>query len=113
MNDPDGSTLNFTHTGLPTGLSLNATTGRITGTPSAAGTYNVTVFVADNLATTSRSWVWTVTSGSTDTLAPTLAITSHTSGQTVTSANVTISGTATDSGRGGSGITTVRVNGVA
>ena len=113
VNDPDGSTVNFTHAGLPTGLSLSATTGRITGTPSAAGTYNVTVFVADNLATISRSWVWTITSGSSDTLAPTLATTSHTSGQTVTSANVTIRGTATDSGRGGSGITTVRVNGVA
>jgi hypothetical protein len=113
VSDPDGGTLNFTHTGLPPGLTLNSATGRITGTPVAVGNYNLTVFVADGLVTVSRSWVWTVTSTSSDTLAPTLAITSHTAGQTVTSANVTISGTATDSGRGGSGITAVTVNGVA
>jgi hypothetical protein len=111
--DPDGSSLTFTHTGLPPGLTMNSATGRITGTPSAAGSYNVTVFVADNLASVSRSFVWTVTSGTTDTAAPTLAITSHSSGQTVTSASVTIGGTATDSGRGGNGISQVTVNGAA
>ena len=110
--DPDGDTLAFTHTGLPPGLTLNSSTGRITGTPSSAGTYNVTVFVDDGLVTVSRSWVWTVTSAQADTQAPTLAITSHTSGQTLTSASVTISGTATDSNRGGRGITGVTVNGV-
>jgi hypothetical protein len=109
--DPDGGSLTFTHTGLPPGLTMNSTTGRISGTPSAAGSYNVTVFVADNLASVSRSFTWTVTNGASDTAAPTLAITSHSSGQTVTSASVTIAGTATDSGRGGSGITMVRVNG--
>ena len=29
VTDPDGSARNFTHTGLPTGLALNATTGQI------------------------------------------------------------------------------------
>lgn len=33
----------FGATGLPPGLSINPTTGAITGTPSAPGTYNVTV----------------------------------------------------------------------
>lgn len=33
---------------LPTGLSINATTGAITGTPSAAGSYNFTVRVEDD-----------------------------------------------------------------
>jgi hypothetical protein len=111
--DPDGGSLTFTHTGLPPGLTMNSATGRMTGTPSAAGSYNVTVFVADNLASVSRSFVWTVTSATSDTTAPTLAITSHSSGQTVTSTSVTISGTATDSGQGGNGISRVTVNGVA
>ena len=113
VNDPDGDTLNFTHTGLPPGLSLSASTGRVMGTPSAAGTYNVTVFVTDALATVSRSFVWTVTGAASDTTAPALTITSHTSGQTLTTQNATISGTASGSGRGGNGITTVMVNGLA
>jgi len=113
VSDPDGNTLTFTHTGLPAGLALNAATGRVTGTPSAAGTYNVTIFVTDALVTVSRSFVWTVTTPAADTTPPALSITSHTNGQTVTSGTVTISGTATDSGRGGNGVASVTVNGQA
>jgi len=113
VTDPDGSARNFTHTGLPTGLALNATTGQITGTPSAAGTYNVTVFVNDSLVTVSRSFVWTITAAAADTTAPALSITSHTNGQTLSAASVTISGTASDSGRGGNGVSSVMVNGQA
>lgn len=36
---------------LPTGLTINATSGAITGTPSAAGNYNFTVRVQDDNAT--------------------------------------------------------------
>jgi hypothetical protein len=113
VTDPDGSARTFTHTGLPTGLALNATTGQITGIPSAAGTYNVTVFVTDSLVTVSRSFVWTITAPAADTTAPALAITSHTNGQTLSSASVTVSGTASDSGRGGNGVSSVTVNGQA
>ena len=113
VTDPDGSARNFTHTGLPTGLALSATTGQITGTPSAAGTYNVSVFVNDSLVTVSRSFVWTITAAAADTTAPALSITSHTNGQTLSAASVTISGTASDSGRGGNGVSSVTVNGQA
>ncbi len=113
-SDPDGDTLRFSHTGLPFGLTLNTTTGVINGTPTSTGTYNVTVFVADDLVSTSRSFVWTVTSGTPgDTADPTVNITSHTAGQTVTTASITLAGTATDSGAGNSGITGVTVNGSA
>jgi hypothetical protein len=112
-NDPDGSTLTYTHTGLPTGLTLNGSTGRITGTPSAAGTHNVTIFVTDSLVTVSRSFTWTITNPSADTQAPVLTITSHANGQTLTSSSVTLAGTATDSGRGGNDIASVMVNGQA
>ena len=37
----------FTATGLPPGLSINSSTGIITGTPTAPGTYTVSVFVAN------------------------------------------------------------------
>jgi hypothetical protein len=113
-SDPDGSKLTFTHTGLPVGLSLNSSTGQITGIPTSAGTYNVTIFASDGLATVPRSFAWTVGSGiSADTTPPSLTITSHASGLVVTTASVTIRGTASDSGRGGNGVTSVRVNGLA
>jgi len=112
-SDPDGSSITYTHTGLPIGLTLNQTTGVITGTPTSAGTYNVTIFAADNLETASASFVWTIQAQSSDTTAPTLAITSHTNGQTVTTASITLGGTATDSGAGNNGIQSVTVNGTA
>jgi Putative Ig domain/Glucodextranase, domain B len=112
-SDPDGDTLRFSHTGLPFGLTLNQSTGIITGTPTSTGTFNVTVFVADNLVPTSRSFVWTVTSGGSSDTQPSVAITSHTSGQTVTTSSITLAGTASDSGLGNSGIASVTVNGAA
>jgi putative Ig domain-containing protein/glucodextranase-like protein len=111
--DPDGSPLTFTHTGLPFGLTLNQSTGVITGTPTSTGTYSVTIFVTDGLATAAAAFVWTVQTQSTDTVPPTLSITSHTTGQTVTTSSITLSGTATDSGAGNSGIQSVTVNGAA
>jgi murein DD-endopeptidase MepM/ murein hydrolase activator NlpD len=52
------------------------------------------------------------TGGATDELPPTLSITSHSNGQIVNTAQITLAGTATDAGRGGSGISSVTVNGV-
>jgi len=37
----------WTATGLPTGVSINASTGVVSGTPSAAGSYSTTVTVTD------------------------------------------------------------------
>jgi aerobic-type carbon monoxide dehydrogenase small subunit (CoxS/CutS family) len=48
-----------------------------------------------------------------DTTGPAVAITSHTNNQTVTSSPIKVSGTATDSGLGNNGISSVTVNGVA
>ena len=46
---------------LPAGLTLNASTGLITGTPSAAGTSNFTVTATDGIgATGSRTFTFTV-----------------------------------------------------
>ena len=46
-NDPDGDTLSYSATSLPPGLSLDASTGNITGTVSvgaaAGSSYSVTV----------------------------------------------------------------------
>ncbi len=60
-----GQTLTYTATGLPPGLTVSSS-GLITGTPSAAGTFNVTVTATDTTgASGSASFTWTISSGST------------------------------------------------
>jgi hypothetical protein len=55
----------------------------------------------------------TVPGSTTDTTPPALTITSHTNGQLVSTSSITLAGTATDSGLGNSGISSVTVNGVS
>lgn len=56
------STLTFSATGLPSGLSINSSSGLITGTPpyTAAGLYHVTVTASGAGDTDSKSFDWTV-----------------------------------------------------
>ncbi|MGH6654217.1 MAG: glycoside hydrolase family 3 C-terminal domain-containing protein [Actinocrinis sp.] len=57
-----GQTLTYSATGLPAGVSINASTGAITGTPNAAGTSTVAVTARDGSgALASTSFSWTVT----------------------------------------------------
>jgi Putative Ig domain len=58
-----GQTLTYSATGLPAGLSINAATGLISGTPSTAGSSSVTVTAKDTTgASGSASFTWTVSS---------------------------------------------------
>lgn len=59
--DSPGKTLTYSARGLPSGLSINAATGTISGTPSAAGVYGVTVYATDNdSAIGSTAFAWAV-----------------------------------------------------
>jgi large repetitive protein len=68
FTDLDGDTLSFAATGLPAGLSINATTGVISGTidknasQPAGGVYTVTVTASDGKGgSASTTFTWTVT----------------------------------------------------
>jgi len=59
-----GQTLTWSASGLPAGLSINTSTGVISGTATTGGTSTVTVTAADGTgATGSTTFVWTASTG--------------------------------------------------
>jgi hypothetical protein len=121
-SDPEGAPLTYSASGLPPGLSLNATTGLITGTPAVVGADYMTATVSDGSLTASRTFLWTFVAATADTTAPTVTITGPTSAAThaTTSLTITLAGAASDNAgvtqvswvndRGGSGTATGTTN---
>jgi hypothetical protein len=60
-NDPSGLALTYKASGLPKGLALHSTTGRIYGKLSTPGTYASTVTVSNGSKSSQISVSWTVT----------------------------------------------------
>ena len=62
-NDPDGTALTYSASGLPPGLAIDLTTGVISGTivSTAEGTYTVTVRASDDAAFDEETFAWIVT----------------------------------------------------
>ncbi|MGP4000176.1 M4 family metallopeptidase [Streptomyces sp. 8N706] len=57
-------TLSYSASGLPAGLSINSSTGLVSGTPTTAGTSSVTVTVKDSADRSgTASFTWTVSTG--------------------------------------------------
>jgi O-glycosyl hydrolase len=92
-----GQTLTYSATGLPAGLSINSSTGLISGTPTAAATSNVTVTATDGTgASGSASFTWTIGNGGGNTV--TVTNPGSQTGTVGTAASLQIM--ATDSGSG-------------
>jgi hypothetical protein len=63
-SDTDGGKLTYAATGLPLGLSINPSTGLISGTPTTSGTYSVIVTAKDASGPSDQtSFNWTVNPG--------------------------------------------------
>jgi hypothetical protein len=61
--DTAGGTLSYSATGLPAGLSINSSSGLISGTPTTAASSNVTVTATDSKGPTgSASFTWVISS---------------------------------------------------
>jgi hypothetical protein len=60
-NDSDGGALSYSATGLPSNLSINSTSGLITGTPRTASTAGVTVTATDSTGPSgTASFTWAI-----------------------------------------------------
>ena len=57
-DDPEGQPLTYAATGLPPGLTLQSSTGFISGTPTTVGTYNVTVTARDESLSSVQAFTW-------------------------------------------------------
>ncbi len=61
--DPNGDALIYGASGLPPGVFVNSLTGAISGTPSAAGTFNVVATASDGVNSDSESFAWIIAQG--------------------------------------------------
>lgn len=59
-SDPDNDSLSFSAINLPDGLSVNPTSGRITGSPMTPGQYDVSITVSDGQDSVTIEFGWTV-----------------------------------------------------
>lgn len=93
-----GAVLTYSATQLPTGIGINSSTGLISGTPSATGTFNTVVTATDQFGTSgSAAFVWTIVPVSGNTV--TVTNPGSQSGQTGQSPNLQMAATDSQTGQ--------------
>jgi hypothetical protein len=94
-----GQTLTYSANGLPAGLSINSSTGQITGTPTTAGSYTSVVTATDTTGEAAEAaFNWTV-SGSTTGNTVTVTSPGNQTGTVGTAASLQISASDSASGQ--------------
>lgn len=68
-------TVAFSAAGLPPGLSVNSSTGLVSGTPTTAGTYVVVATASDAVSTVTQTFTWTILAAPKDDTPPVVTIT--------------------------------------
>lgn len=58
--DSSGGTMTFSAAGLPPGVDINTSTGRVAGIPTTTGHYVVTVAASDGVSTATQTFTWTI-----------------------------------------------------
>ena len=94
--------------GVATGAAIATWSRNVTLVPGL----NILSVVAEDTRGNSEAKAISLQYNPSDLLAPRVEIVSHNNGQTVTTSSITLSGLATDNGLGGSGISSVKINGV-
>ena len=96
-SDARGQSLSYTATGVPAGLSLDPSTGTLSGTPTTVGSSTVTITATDTgHARASTTFVWIITARSTSTTlgcAPSNLVTGATTTCTATVSDTASGGT--------------------
>ncbi|HXD16129.1 MAG TPA: YDG domain-containing protein, partial [Vicinamibacterales bacterium] len=59
-SDADGDSLTWSAQALPPGITLNTSTGALSGTPTTLGTFTTTVSASDGFDTTQVSFAWSI-----------------------------------------------------
>ncbi|MFI5734086.1 S8 family serine peptidase [Kribbella sp. NPDC051587] len=87
------SPYSWSASGLPAGLSLDSSTGKITGSPTTQNTYNVTVTVTDSAGRTGQAtFTWTIGGSGGCTAAQVVGNTGFENGSTPWTANTNVIG---------------------
>jgi len=93
------------------GVAIGSATAAWSRTVTLTPGLNILSVVAEDTRGNSEAKTISLQYNSSDLLAPRVEIISHNNDQTVTTSSITLSGLATDSGLGGNGISSVKING--